>query len=358
VTLPPNRKQMAASGRAKERNAERLRLDAQRREEVLRLPLLALRPHGVLQSPDPVDALVSVGVGAQQDVLAVWAHPADKDALRSATVQEGFARFANSTTPQPASSRIIRYRPGRETIVTVREMPVAHPMVQPLPGDRVLLVGARCRWRPEGPERNAFVLDPTGEVEAEATFGDGISEVLTTPTGDAWVGYTDEGIYGNYGWGTPRVEPIGSCGIARWSADLQPMWRYPGNPTMGPVDDCYALAVDGEVAWACYYSNFPIVRIDAGAIEGWQNEITGVDCLVTDGSRAALIGGFYGADRDRIVLGDLTNDGFDVRSTARLVLDDGSDVPPAYWVGRGSDLHVFVGTHWYHARLDDLARAV
>ena len=37
-----------------------------------------------------------------------------------------------------------------------------------------------------------------------------------------WVGYFDEGIYGNYGWGRAESEePVGAYGIVRFSSDLE-----------------------------------------------------------------------------------------------------------------------------------------
>jgi hypothetical protein len=42
------------------------------------------------------------------------------------------------------------------------------------------------------------------------------------------VGYFDEGIYGNYGWGLgDGPEPVGAYGIVRFSPDLEPAWHYP-----------------------------------------------------------------------------------------------------------------------------------
>lgn len=335
--------------------AERDRRDAARRQEVLRLPVVPLRLRGSVRSPEAEDVLVSVGVGPDGEAVAVWATPAEKALLRSVTTREGWAWFPNSTPPSPVSARITRHAPDLIASIALRDVPIAHPNVQPLPGDRILLVGTRCYWRAEGPEHNAFIIDPEGAVEAQGTFGDGISSVLTTPTGDSWVGYFDEGVFGNYGWGAPDgPEPIGSCGIARWNSDLENVWRYPYDQVLGSVDDCYALNVDGETAWACYYSDFPIVRIHDGHVSGWLNEVGGASCLVTDGTHAALLGG-YGPDRDRIVGGTLTEETFDAEGQARLVLNDGTDLPPSFsWVARGAQLHVFAEATWYTASIDEL----
>lgn len=49
-------------------------------------------------------------------------------------------------------------------------------------------------------------------------------------------------------------------------------WRFPshvGNP-WGAISDCYALNVDSETAWTCYYTGFPIVRVHDGELTGWD----------------------------------------------------------------------------------------
>jgi len=62
--------------------------------------------------------------------------------------------------------------------------PPAHPFVQRLPDNRLLLVGARSAWRPEGPELNASVVNSDGDQVTAAVLGDGILHVQTTLEGD------------------------------------------------------------------------------------------------------------------------------------------------------------------------------
>ena len=72
-----------------------------------------------------------------------------------------------------------------------------------------------------------------GELRRQFVLGDGIKHVQTTAAGDIWVGYFDEGVYGNYGWGNdPDSEPIGadragslrSLGVGSGSTLHQPNW--------------------------------------------------------------------------------------------------------------------------------------
>jgi hypothetical protein len=229
-------------------------------------------------------------------------------------------------------------------------------MVQTLPDGQILVVAVRCRWMASGPDRNAIVYDQDGQVVIEETIGDGIEHVMTTANGDIWVGYFDEGVYGNYGWGdrgAPR--PIGAPGLIRYSTGLQQEWTYPGDEgsNSGSIDDCYALNVDGEDAWASYYADFPLVRIRGGLVVDWQNTVAaGARALIVSDAEVALYGG-YGPDRDRLAIGVLADERLSGIGEYRLVLPDGSPVPGgARVLGRGTDLHVMFDRDWYRLDLD------
>ncbi len=125
-----------------------------------------------------------------------------------------------------------------------------------------------------------------------------------------------------------------------------------GRGKWGPVDDCEALNVVGEDAWACYYSDSPIVRIAAGAVRGWKNAVGGARALLVHQDSAALVGG-YGKDYNRCVEGVLGGERFEPTSSSRVVLSDGQPLPrTAKLVGRGSELHVFSDNTWYKLNLE------
>ena len=337
---------------------ERRRRDEQRRAAVLALPVLAVRRHSAIATADVGDVLVCTSIGPDGEAVALWSTAEDSVALTSTTTQPGRATFPDPRTPRPVAARITVHRPGRTVVTQIPDLPLAHPMVQVLPQDRVLVVAARCRWRPDGPDRNAMVYDADGQVVAEQTLGDGIQHVLATRGGQVWVGYFDEGVYGNYGWGDAGVpSPLGAPGLVRFSSHLQPDWRYPShvdNP-WGAISDCYALNVDGDTAWACYYTDFPVVRVRAGTLTGWRNtSARGGRALAVSDTRVALCGG-YGPDRDRLVVGTLGDNQLHQFGEYRLVLPDGSPMPAAARViGRGSDLHLLIDSGWYRLDLDDI----
>ena len=296
--------------------------------------------HATLVPAGLDDKLVAASVGPDGEAIVLWSAADGAEAMRS-------------RTGRPVGARVITYYPLPGHEVVIRDLGIAFPEVQPLPGDRTLIVGARCRWYSKGPERNAIVVDADGLPVAEGTLGDGIQEVLTTPSGLIWVGYFDEGVLGNYGWGGPGPDPIGSPGIVRFTPDLRVDWRYPYNAEGGSIIDAYALNVSGETAWSSYYTDFPIVRIKSGSITTWRGGVRGVQALIIGEGRCALIGG-YGADQSRILIGFLTAEGFVPESTGVLTLPGGAELGRCRIVGRGAELHVFVGNRWFKTTIADL----
>ena len=68
-----------------------------------------------------------------------------------------------------------------------------YSFAQPLPDRKWLLVEGRA-----SPDRspNADVFDEKGQIVSSLFLGDGIESVQVAASGDIWVGYFDEGVYG------------------------------------------------------------------------------------------------------------------------------------------------------------------
>jgi hypothetical protein len=109
------------------------------------------------------------------------------------------------------------------------------------------------------------VLAPDGVILDRLTLGDGIEHVAIDAEDRVWVGWFDEGMFGNDGWRVPGQEwPPSSNGVACFTADgaLLPLPVWPVEA--GTIADCYALNVVGAGAWACPYTEFPLVRFVPG----------------------------------------------------------------------------------------------
>lgn len=308
-----------------------------------------LRPHGQLTPVDRGDALVTVSVGPHNEAIAMWSTASGRRALQARKTQPGWASFPDPTTDAGVPVHVATYAPQLTSAVRIADLTLAHCHVQPLPEGRILVVGSRCRWRPEGADRNAIIVDPDGTVTRRGALGDGIEHVLATASGKIWVGYFDEGVYGNFGWGGPGPAPIGATGIVRFTEILHPEWHFPTDD-LDPIDDCYALNVAGETAWSSYYSGFPVVRIE-NTVRSWPGSGSAANALITDGTRCALVGG-YREHHGRMLVGDLDEGHF---KPYRLTLPDDRPLPDrARIVGRGADLHVFIDSAWYRLNLADL----
>jgi hypothetical protein len=335
----------------------RRRAEVTRRAEVMRLPVLAARFRAALAAGDG-EVRVCASVGPHGQVVALWSATADQAALTPATVQPGFASFPDPVASRPVRVRVTVHDPAPVTAAQIAGLVIAHPVaVQPLPAGRFLIVGARSRWRREGPDRNAVIYGSDGQAAGEAVLGDGIEHVAATSDGHVWAGYFDEGVYGNYGWGGPGGDaPVGACGLVRFTPALQLDWRFPSHVQQpwGAISDCYALNVGDTDVWACYYTDWPVVRIRGDAVTSWPNTITGAQAIAADHDRVALYGG-YGPDRDKLVTGQLSREGLRVTGEYRVVLPDGTAVPDRTKVtGRGACLHFLTGDSWYQLTITDI----
>jgi hypothetical protein len=136
-------------------------------------------------------------VGPTGEVVAVWTAPDGLGAVTSTTVSAAGACFPDPATDRPVEARITVHTPELAAVTPIAGLTLAHITVQPMPGGAFLVAGARCRWRRDGPDRNGVLYDTDGQVVAERVLGDGIGHVLATSSGQVWIGYFDEGIYGN-----------------------------------------------------------------------------------------------------------------------------------------------------------------
>jgi hypothetical protein len=253
------------------------------------------------------------------------------------------ASFAKSQWDGSSEHLLLRWADGEVRTAILRDEPTAIDYIQPL-GNALLLLGARCSWRREGPERNALIVDWSGNVGHRFTLGDGIQDMRTAPDRSIWVSYFDEGVFGNYGWGSPGPEPIGSAGLAWFTADGVRAGAYDWTAAgTDSICDCYALnvAASGEVA-VQFYTEFPIVTIRDGRYRAWRSEVAGQALALAAGR--ALVLEAYGKTLAAQVL-TLRNDGTTSTEVTGVLVDEEDAVLgrlPAR--GVGDRLYLLAGT--------------
>lgn len=100
----------------------------------------------------------------------------------------------------------------------------------------------------------ARIFDTKGEkVVRTLDLGDAIEDVQTTPEGHIWVGYFDEGVFGN---------GIGANGLVCFDSDGAAVFKYAdfaAEHELPHIDDCYSLNVCRDAVWTCHYSAFPLI---------------------------------------------------------------------------------------------------
>jgi hypothetical protein len=278
------------------------------------------------------------GVGHDGAIYVVARRPS----AESLTIDEGLGIFPKSQVSTPVDHLVVCAdgRDLRTMIVPALSLVVSH--VQPCL-DGVLLVGARCHWRPEGAEKNALLVSWDGVVQRTFTFGDGIEDVHTTADGTSWVSYFDEGVFGNFGWSNPGPEAIGASGLVAFDSSGAVRFAYDAVAAgTDAICDAYAtnVAEDGTV-WVHFYTEFPIVRIHQGAYRRWKLGVGGARALAARGDRVLLFGDYEQRCLGRVV--SLDGDTATVVEEVSILGASGEALDRAWARGVGERLFFFEG---------------
>ena len=282
------------------------------------------------------------------EVVAVWTTPEAREVVTSTTVSAGGASFPDPGAARPVAARITVHAPDLAAVTPIQDLAVAHITVQPMPGGRFLVAGARGRWRAAA--RTATRCSTTAAGRSSRSMCSATGSRTCWPPAPARSGPVT----------STRASTATTAGVwvmarsrsARTGSSASPpTWSPPGTTRkyteVGPWDaisDCYALNVDDASTWACYDSDFPVVRIRDGAVTGWHNDIKGASALAVAGSRVALVGG-YGPDHDRLAVMELDDERARLAGEYRVVFPDGEPLAPGTQViGRGSRLHFLTGS--------------
>jgi hypothetical protein len=216
--------------------------------------------------------------------------------------QTSHASFSRNRARRPNHFRVHRLAGLTWEVLDLAPTSENYHFVQPLPGERWLLVRSRAEGEAD---HNASVHAPDGHPLDSFHAGDGIEDVQATEQGRAWVSYFDEGVFGD--------TALGQTGLASLDPHGRPIFRFTDlgpDPLVQSMADCYALNVcsDKEV-WLCYYTNFPLVQLLAGSLAGWwPMPVQGSHGFAVDGG-GVLLGGSYDS-KDSLFLGVLGTSDF------------------------------------------------
>jgi hypothetical protein len=167
--------------------------------------------------------------------------------------------------------------------------------------------------------------------------------------GRIWIGYFDEGVIGNFGWGRSGARPIGAAGLVCFSELGEKIWEYPADEGMV---DCYALNVWGSEAAIFFYTTFPLCGISSDfKLAYWETGLRGCHQFAICESKV-LFSGQYRDPPDVAYLGKLEAREVLRTQRVRLLLPDGSGVPEGQLLGRGKHLYFFDDRSVYRASVD------
>lgn len=221
------------------------------------------------------------------------------------------------------------------------------PKLDRFPNGRWLVVNARSKG-----DRNARVFASNGDEERRIELGDGVGHIKIDRQQRIWVGWFDEGVFGNDNWKLPGREWAPSVhGIAAFNDQGEVV----AHATLASIADCYCLNVFDDEAWACTYTDFPIWQMRDHVERTWPTTLSGAQAIAVK-SPYVLAAGGYQSHANRVQLLRLEEQ--KVRFLGEWRLPFGADNPVRLIDGRGDELHVVQGQYWHRWNIADFVRAI
>ena len=208
-----------------------------------------------------------------------------------------------------------------ETLITDEKYNIHY--VQKHPDGLFLLTCARSERRNSDDfDLNGRIYDANGRVWGEILIGDGVEDVQIDDDGNIWIGFFDEGVFGNYGWD----DPIGKHGLISMGISGQITYQYQPSGDLGMICDSYAMNVNSSKdVWICYYTDFPLVNLSKDTIRNhWVSPIHGSSAFAIGGGYVLMEGGYD--DRGSYQIFQIKNN-HQVTQGRKVVFYDEDDQP-------------------------------
>jgi hypothetical protein len=133
--------------------------------------------------------------------------------------------------------------------------------------------------------------------------------------------------------------PPSSYGLAAFD-DAGTIVAHAGSGPANSIADCYALNVISDTAWACTYTDFPILACTPeGRSRWWSTSVSGSRGLAVERTYVLAAGG-YAENGNRAVLVRLDDNHATQLGEWRLPFQAGYPDSVELIDGRGGDLHV------------------
>jgi len=331
------------------------------------IPTVELHPSAATRTlPRPTGFKpVSVSVGLDGSAIRLLVPDETADAVLARVVL-GLGSFPKTKTEEEYSSIVVVSGPAGIRELRLSGLTATFPSIEMLPGNECLVVAPRCQCFSDGTyEFNAKVYDSSGVFRREFLLGDGIEHVQADARGNIWVGYFDEGVYGNFGWGHPGRKPLGAAGLCCFSDSGQKLWDFPPPEEPDFDSECYGLNVSRRDVWTLRDASLPFVRIDSNwQVRCWeQTGRAGGDTFAV-GDQSILfyrrlqhhqtgIGAAY-RYRPECKLCKIGDKEVELVADVSLVLPAEVELWQSTVIGRDTELHVFSGDDWYRFSVESL----
>lgn len=273
------------------------------------------------------------------------------------SVNTGHGVFPKTRMDEPARFVLLQTSGGEISKCELPALNTKFPRVDVFRDGRILIVGTRSAWRSaEDYDLNGLIYDPRSGAQTHVCLGDGIEDVSVDSLDRIWVSYFDEGIFGNFGWGSIGPKPIGASGLNCFSAGGDLVRSFPFDDGFGGIMDCYAMNVQGQTTAIYFYTEFPLCRISSDFERHyWETELSGCRQFAIGESRVLF-------DRQRKdppsvgYLAELGDGRIGQPQKVEFLLPDKTPIFDGWLLGRGAEMHYFENTGWYKASLNDITR--
>ncbi|GGV34366.1 hypothetical protein GCM10010277_19580 [Streptomyces longisporoflavus] len=217
---------------------------------------------------------------------------------------------------------------GRDHATELNALRARYPRIDALPDGGFVVADSRSRRS----EQHVQVFDVLGRESWAFRVGDAVEDLLTDRAGRLWVGYFDEGVFGD--------DELSHPGLRSWSAGGEPLWAYKAAEGGSEIWDCYALNVAEESVWVCAYGDFTLLEVRPdGSVRQRANGTKAATALAVHQGRVTFLGG-YGDDHDRLVDAELRHQEVRPYASGRLTGPDGAPLGRCRTVSRGPRIYV------------------